>query len=77
MKRITVDIDKLEDYIALVKLAKQVTYVDVQGLSQDTLFMLGATGDTAVVYQHSTTQNKWREQWPEGFPVFEATLEIE
>jgi hypothetical protein len=77
MKKVTIDIDKLDDYISLVRLASQVSYVDVQDLTHDVLFMIGLSGNVPIVYQHCTTQNKWREKWPEGMPVFEATLELE
>ncbi len=73
MKFVTVDIDKLDDFLRLARLAGAVVFVNVQNEMLDTLFFLQATSYPLVI-QCAVGEGAWRGETGD-MVVIEATLE--
>ena len=74
MKTIIIDLDNVVDFILFAQTAG-FAFVDVQGLSQDILFLISDKFNFPVMIQHSCATGSWKKLMPAGIQMFEATLE--
>jgi hypothetical protein len=75
MKVLTVDVDRLEDFIFILDEAKTVLFADTSG-AYDRLFIIPMTHFPAQ-YCHLAEKGTWRDRIMDHYKVIEATLNDE